>query len=69
LSAKRRRAHEAGAPAKCSGPITSSARTDYIGISGTRLAENIGPSGTRFRENETTLCETEPITSARNHIN
>ena len=34
----------------CSGPITSSARTDYIGISGIRLAENSGPSGTRFRE-------------------
>jgi hypothetical protein len=41
----------------CSGPITSSARTDYIGISGTTL-----------RENETTLRENSPITSARNHI-
>ena len=51
-----------------SGPITSSAGTDYIGGFGTTLTENIGALGTTLRENETTLCDNEPITSARNHI-
>jgi hypothetical protein len=41
----------------CSGPITSSAGTDYIGGFGTTLTENIGWSGTTLRENETTLCD------------
>jgi hypothetical protein len=39
----------------CSGPITSSAGTDYIGGFGTTLIENIGALGTTLCENETTL--------------
>jgi hypothetical protein len=53
------------------GPIISKRRArlhDYIGGCGTRLAENIGPFGTALCENETTLRENSPITSAANHI-
>jgi hypothetical protein len=38
-------------------------------ISGTRLAENIRMPGTTLLENETTLADNGPITSARDHIN
>jgi hypothetical protein len=53
---------------RCSGPITSGGRTDYIGGFGTTLAENIRARGTTLCENETTLRENSPITSAANHI-
>ena len=35
----------------------------------TELSENKGSLKTRFRENETTLIENRPITSALDHIN
>src|SRR5260370_41693970 len=41
--------------------------TDYIGVCGTTIAENIGAPGTRLRENGTTFRDNSPITSARNH--
>jgi hypothetical protein len=52
----------------CSGPITSDAGIDYIGVCGTTLAENIGTRGTTLRENGPTLRDNSPITSVRNHI-
>jgi hypothetical protein len=58
----------ATAIATCSGPITSAAGPDYIGGFGTTLAENIGVLGPTLRENEPTLFENSPITSARTHI-
>jgi hypothetical protein len=52
----------------CSGPITSSAGTDYIGGFGTILTENIGALGATLGENETKLSDKSPITSAADHI-
>ena len=43
--------------------------TDNIAHSRTTLRENSGPLRTRLRENETTLIENRPITSALDQIN
>ncbi len=62
-SRRHRLSRSAAATRSCNGPITSSARTDYIGGFGTTLAENIGALGTTLCENETTLSKKGPITS------
>jgi len=48
--------------------MTSASGPDYIGGFGTTLAENIGALGPTLSENEPTLFENSPITSARTHI-
>ena len=52
----------------CSGPITSTARPDYIGHFGTTFTENIGSLWPTLSENEPTLVENRLITSASTHI-